>query len=94
MILKYPSEVWVNALEKEITVSQDKQPDKRRSYFVKKDFQFRFILKFCLLLFIGVIISTVLLPLFSWATLTSSFQQSRLVVNSVRHEFDTILLCK
>lgn len=68
------------ALEKEITMSQDKQPDKRRSYFIKKDFQFRFILKFCLLVFIGVVISTVLLFLFSQDTLTSSFQQSRLVI--------------
>jgi len=49
--------------------------------YVKKDFQFRFILRFCLLLFIGVVMSTVLLFLFSQDTLTSSFQQSRLVVD-------------
>lgn len=61
-------------------MSQDKQIEKRRDYFVKKEFQFRFILKFCLLLFIGVVISTVLLFLFSQDTLTSSFEQSRLVV--------------
>lgn len=61
-------------------MSQDKQFHKRRNYFVKKDFQFRFILKFCLLVFIGVVISTGLLFLFSQDTLTSSFQQSRLVI--------------
>jgi len=53
---------------------------RRRHYFIKKDFQFRFILKFCLLLLAGVIISTGLLLLFSQDTLTSSFSNSRLVI--------------
>ncbi len=61
-------------------MSQDKQFHKRRIYFVKKDFQLGFILKFCLVVFIGVVISTGLLFLFSQDTLTSSFQQSRLVI--------------
>jgi methyl-accepting chemotaxis protein len=51
-----------------------------KHYFIKKDFQFKFILKFCLLVFLGVIISTGLLFLFSQDTLTSSFDQSRLVI--------------
>jgi len=59
---------------------QGKQVPKRRTYFVKKGFQFKFILKFCLLVLIGVILSTSLLFLFSQDTLTSSFHQSRLVV--------------
>lgn len=53
---------------------------KRRRYFIKKDFQFRFIFKFCLLILLGVVISTGLLFLFSQDTLTSSFDQSRLVI--------------
>jgi methyl-accepting chemotaxis protein len=61
-------------------MSQDKQSHRRTDYFIKKDFQFKFILKFCLLVFIGVVISTVLLFLLSQDTLTSSFEQSRLVV--------------
>lgn len=61
---------------------QNKQTYKRRIYFIKKNFQFRFILKFCTLIFIGVIISTGLLFLFSKGTLTSSFQQSRLVITN------------
>ena len=63
-------------------MSEDKQSQRRRDYFVKKGFQFRFILKFCLLVFIGVVISTGLLFLFSQDTLTSSFQQSRLVIKN------------
>ena len=63
-------------------MSQDKHPYRRRQYFVKKEFQFKFILKFCLIILIGAIISTGLLFLFSQGTLTSSFQQSRLVIKN------------
>lgn len=55
---------------------------KRSQYFIKKEFQFRFIIKFCLLILLGVIISTGLLFLVSQDTLTSSFQNSRLVIKS------------
>ena len=61
-------------------MSQNAESHRRTDYFIKKDFQFKFILKFCLLVLIGVVISTGLLFLFSQDTLTSSFQQSRLVV--------------
>ena len=63
-------------------MSQEKQSYKRKNYFIKKDFQARFILKFCLILLAGVIISTGLLFLFSQDTLTSSFRHSRLVVEN------------
>lgn len=53
---------------------------KRRQYFIQKEFQFKFILKFCLVLFIGIIVSTGLLFFLSKDTLTSSFEQSRLVI--------------
>ena len=59
-----------------------KRSYKRRQYFIKKEFQVKFILKFCLLIVVGAIISTGLLFLFSQDTLTSSFQQSRLVIKS------------
>jgi len=55
---------------------------KRRQYFVQKDFQSKFILKFCTVLLIGIIISVGLLVLFSKNTLTSSFEQSRLVIKN------------
>ena len=55
---------------------------KRRQYFVQKGFQSKFILKFCMVLLVGIIISTGLLFLFSENTLTSSFEQSRLVIKN------------
>jgi methyl-accepting chemotaxis protein len=63
-------------------MSKSKTHFRRRHYFVKKDYQFKFILKFCLLIFIGAMISTGLLFLFSQGTLTSSFEQSRLVIKN------------
>jgi methyl-accepting chemotaxis protein len=55
---------------------------KRRQYFVQKDFQSKFILKFCMVLLIGIIISIGLLFLLSKNTLTSSFEHSRLVIKN------------
>jgi len=55
---------------------------KRRQYFVQKNFQFKFILKFCIVLLIGIIISIGLLCLFSMNTLTSSFEQSKLIIKN------------
>ena len=37
---------------------------KRKIHFIKKDFQFRFILKFCLVILAGVTISTGLFSFF------------------------------
>jgi len=56
------------------------RPYKRRHFFVKKGYQFAFILKFCLIVIAGAVISTGLLFLFSQGTLTSSFQNSSLVI--------------
>jgi len=61
---------------------QKTYPHKRRQYFIKKDFQIKFILGFCLLILAGVIVSSILLFYFSQDTLTSSFQQSRLVIEN------------
>jgi len=63
-------------------MSQENRAYKRKNYFIKKDFQAKFILKFCLLLLAGVALSAGLLFLFSQDTLTSSFQQSRLVIEN------------
>ena len=63
-------------------MSENRHPYRRRHYFIKKEFQFKFILKFCLIILVGVIFSTGLLFLFSQGTLTSSFQQSRLVIKN------------
>lgn len=63
-------------------MAQSKVQFKRRQHFIKKRFQFNFILKFCILIIIGGAISTGLLYFISKDTLTSSFQGSRLVVKS------------
>lgn len=55
---------------------------KRRQHFIKKDFQARFIIKFCLLVLAGAVISTLLVYLFTHGTLTSSFKHSRLVIRT------------
>ncbi len=58
----------------------DASENVRKNYFVKRGFQIKFILKFCVIVLAGTLISTGLLFLFSKGTLTSSFQNSRLVV--------------
>lgn len=63
-------------------MAQEKLPNRRRDHFVKRDFQFRWIMKFCFLVLTGAVISTGLLLLFSLDTLTSSFHQSRLVIRN------------
>ena len=60
----------------------ERPPFRRRHYFINKDFQLRFILKFCLLILCGVLVSTGLLFLFSQDTLTSTYEQSRLVIKN------------
>lgn len=63
-------------------MSQQAAPCKRRQYFIKKGFQFHFIIKFCLLLLAGIILSATLLFFFNQDTLTSSFHNSRLEIKS------------
>ncbi|WDP92949.1 MAG: methyl-accepting chemotaxis protein [Desulfobacter sp.] len=55
---------------------------KRRTYFIKKEFQTGFILKFCLVLLAGILLSTALLLALSQDTLTSSYANSRLEIRS------------
>jgi len=58
----------------------NKHTYKRRQYFVQKTFQTKFILKFCLIVFGGTLVSSGLLFLFTQGTLTSSSDQFGLVV--------------
>lgn len=53
---------------------------RRKQVLIKKDFQYKFILKFCLVILAGIIVSTGLLFFFSQGTLTTSFSDSRLVI--------------
>ena len=75
-------------LKKESTVNR------RKKYFIKKEFQLGFILKFCTILLAGIVISTVLLILLSRGTLTSSFENSQLTIkNTAAAILPSILLC-
>ena len=55
---------------------------KRRHYFINKAFQTEFILKFCGLVILGSALFGILLYLFSKNALTTSFENSRLVIKS------------
>jgi methyl-accepting chemotaxis protein len=55
---------------------------KRRQYFIKKDYQLKFILKFCLIVLSGSIISTAIIFFLAQGTLTSSFEHGRLIVRN------------
>ena len=56
--------------------------NKRGNYFVKKEFQSEFILKFITLVILGSIISISILYLLSAGTITTSFENSRLILKS------------
>ncbi len=55
---------------------------RRRNYFINKGFQTEFILKFCGLVVLGAVVFGIILYVFSSRTLTTSFENSRLVVKS------------
>jgi len=57
-------------------------PNKRRNYFIKKDFQAKFIIKFCILLVCGCLLMCGLIYYLSTKTLTTSFENLHLVVKS------------
>jgi nitrogen fixation/metabolism regulation signal transduction histidine kinase len=62
------------------SVSSRSASASRRQFFIKKGFQFRFILWFCLLVLFGGMLSTGLILYFTQGNLTSLFSNSRLVV--------------
>jgi signal transduction histidine kinase len=55
---------------------------KRREYFINRAFQSEFILKFCGLVILGSSLFGILMYLFSKSALTTSFENSRLVIKS------------
>jgi methyl-accepting chemotaxis protein len=58
------------------------QTFRRRHYFIKKDYQSKFILKFCLLVLGGLILATGLVFVFSYGTVTTHFEHGRLIVKN------------
>ena len=55
---------------------------KRRQYFISKVFQSEFVLKFCGLVILGSVVFGMILYMLSKHTLTTSFENSRLVIKS------------
>ena len=56
--------------------------NRRKNYYVKEDFQRNFIIKFCLLVIIGTVISGALVYFMSQNTVTTVFENSRLKIKS------------
>ncbi len=56
--------------------------EKRRNFYIKKDFQRKFILKFCSLVVLGAVISGVIIYMMSMATVTTTFENSRLAIKN------------
>ena len=61
---------------------ENKFPDRRKNYYIKKKFQRNFILKFLILVISGAFISGVIIYFMSRSTLTTTFENSRLVIKS------------
>ena len=60
----------------------DNVKNRRRNYYIDKEFQTIFILKFCALVAIGSIISGLIVYAMSRATVTTTFVDSRLAIKS------------
>lgn len=56
--------------------------ERRRHYYINKRFQRDFILKFCALALVGSIISGYIIYMMSRATVTTTFENSRLTIKS------------
>ena len=56
--------------------------NRRKNYFIKKKFQRNFIIKFCALVIIEAIIFGAIVYMMSKATVTTTFEDSRLVIKS------------
>jgi methyl-accepting chemotaxis protein len=51
--------------------------NRRRIYFIEKKFQARFIIKFCILVILGSLVTGVLLYILSWRSTTVTFENLR-----------------
>jgi len=56
--------------------------NRRRNYFIKKKFQSFFIIKFCILVILGAVLSGIIVYKMSSSTVTTSFENSRLKIKS------------
>lgn len=60
----------------------DKIKNKRKNYYIDKQFQRNFILKFCGLILVGSAISSLIIYTMARATVTTTFENSRLAIKS------------
>lgn len=63
-------------------MTEEDKVHKRSRFFIKKEFQTGFILKFCMIFLFGIILSTGLLFFLSQDTLTSSYAKSGLEIRN------------
>ena len=61
---------------------RDRMENRRRTYFIKKEFQRNFILKFCGLVVAGSVISGSIVYFLSKSAVTTTFVNSRLAIKS------------
>ena len=59
--------------------------NRRRNYFIKKEFQTKFILKFCILVMLTALISAFLIYRFSGQSVTTVFENSRIKIVPSTH---------
>ncbi len=57
-------------------------PNRRKNFYIKKEFQRNFILKFCALIVAGSVISGVIMYAMSISTVTTTFENLRLTIKS------------
>ena len=60
----------------------DNAKNRRRNYYIDKEFQTMFVLKFCSLVVVGAVISGLIVYAMSRATVTTIFENSRLTIKS------------
>jgi len=56
--------------------------ERRRNYYINKKFQRNFIIKFCSLVALGSLLSAVIIYMMSKATVTTTFENSRLTIKT------------
>jgi methyl-accepting chemotaxis protein len=59
-----------------------KYTEKRRNYYINKRFQGEFIIKFCVLVLLGSLISAVIIYIMTSSTVTTAFVNSKLTIKS------------
>jgi len=64
----------------EVKMVKPKGYNRRRNYFIKKEFQLRFILRFCLLVVLTAFISSAVIYYFSSQSVTTVFEDSRIEI--------------